>query len=197
MAENSPVLLFDVMDTLVYDPFHHAIPSYFGLDLAGFLAEKHATAWVEFELGELEPEAYAAKMFRDGRRVDWQHFAAHVRDAYRFIDGMQELLVELSQAGVEMHALSNYPVLYRLIDEKLGLSRWVKFSFVSCETRVRKPDPEAYLGAARALGRDPASCIFIDDREKNCHAAEAVGMPSIVFRDATSLRAELGARGIV
>ena len=196
MPKPSPVLLFDVMDTLVFDPFHQAIPAYFGLTLEGFLAEKHPTAWVEFELGQLAGEEYAAKMFKDGRHVDWTDFSRHVRHAYRWIDGMRELVGQLAQAQVEMHALSNYPILYRLIDEELELSRWVKLSFVSCETRVRKPDPEAYRAAARALGRDPSECLFIDDRKTNCDAAESVGMSSIVFTDADRLRSELRACGI-
>ncbi len=197
MKERPPALLFDVMDTLVVDPFHRAIPAYFGLSLDGFLAEKHPTAWVEFELGELAGEEYAAKMFSDGRHVDWQDFSAHVRDAYRWVDGMRELIGELFDAGVEMHALSNYPILYRLIDEALELSRWVKLSFVSCETQIRKPNPEAYLRAARALARDPGDCVFIDDRKSNCVAAEAVGMPGILFTDAGALRAALRERAIL
>jgi FMN phosphatase YigB (HAD superfamily) len=191
MPERRPVLLFDVMDTLVVDPFHDAIPAYFGLTLEGFLAAKHPSAWVEFELGELDGHGYAEKMFSDRRRVDWADFSAHVRNAYRWLDGMRELVSELFEAGVEMHALSNYPILYRSIDEQLALSRWVKLSFVSCQTRVRKPDPEAYLGAARALGSEPRECLFIDDRKRNCDAAEAVGMPSLVFSDARALRSAL------
>jgi FMN phosphatase YigB (HAD superfamily) len=196
MKERTPALLFDVMDTLVVDPFHRAIPAYFGLTLDDFLAQKHPTAWVEFELGELGGEEYAAKMFSDGRGVDWQDFSAHVRNSYRWVDGMRELVEELFDAGIEMHALSNYPILYRLIDEALDLSRWVKLTFVSCETRIRKPNPEAYLRAARILDREPSECLFIDDRKSNCAAAEAVGMPSLVFTDAVALRAQLGERKI-
>jgi HAD superfamily hydrolase (TIGR01509 family) len=192
-----PVLLLDVMDTLVLDPFHEAIPRFFGLTFAEFMAEKHPTAWVEFEKGELQPEEYAANMFLDRRPVSWSAFEAHVREAYAFLPGIESLLLELRDAGVEMHALSNYPVLYRVLDEAVGLSRFVSLSFVSCETRRRKPDPAAYLQAAATLGRSPDACLFIDDRASNCAAAEAVGMPSIVFRGAPSLRAELVRRGVL
>ncbi len=192
-----PVLLFDVMDTLIADPFHHAIPSFFGLTLTELLAEKHPTAWVEFELGELSLDEYCNRMFADGRPVDAEAFVAHVRPAYAFIDGIESLLDELRDVGAEMHALSNYPELYRVLDEQIGLSKWVKPSFVSYLTGVRKPDKEAYLGAARALGRAPRECLFIDDREKNALGAEAIGMPSIVFRGAAPLREELFRRGVL
>src|SRR5688572_1478477 len=123
MPDVPPVILFDVMDTLVVDPFHHAIPSYFGLTLAGFLEQKHPTAWVEFERGELSPDEYAAKMFVDARQVVWRDFESHVRAAYRWVDGMAELLRELRERKIEMHALSNYPVLYRVLDVELEIGR--------------------------------------------------------------------------
>ena len=102
---------------------------------------------------------------------------------------------ELQAAGVEMHALSNYPSWYRMLDEVTGLSRFLKWSFVSCKTQHRTPQPEAFRGAARSLGRAASDCVFVDDREKNCEGARAVGMPAIHFESAEQLRRELIALG--
>jgi hypothetical protein len=44
-------------------------------------------------------------------------------EAYEYLDGMPELLQDLKDAGVEMHAMSNYPVWYRHINDKLRLDR--------------------------------------------------------------------------
>jgi FMN phosphatase YigB (HAD superfamily) len=90
-----------------------------------------------------------------------------------------------------MHVLSNYPTWYLMIEERLGLSRYLPWSFVSCRTGVRKPDPEAFLGAARALALPPGACLFIDDHPANVEAARAVGMQALRFEGAASLRAEL------
>ena len=84
----------------------------------------------------------------------------------------------------------------RLIEERLHLSRFLSWRFVCCKTGVRKPDPAAYTGAARALGVPTSRCLFVDDRQRNCEAAEAVGMAAILFTDATALRAELTSRGL-
>ncbi len=46
---------------------------------------------------------------------------------------------------------------------------------------VRKPAPEPYLAAAKALGVVPESCLFIDDMHCNGAGAEAVGMKSFWF----------------
>lgn len=197
MPETRPVLLFDIMDTLVVDPFHEAIPAFFGLSLPELIQNASPGAWVLFERGELLPSEYAERMFADGRSVEWHAFEAHVRAAYRWVEGMEELLTELRGRGIEMHALSNYPVLYRVVDEVVGLSRFVELSFVSCNTRHRKPDPEAFLHASRELGRSPAECLLIDDRPQNCEAARRLGMPAVEFEDAKSLAHELRALGLL
>ena len=118
-------------------------------------------------------------------------------DGYRWMDGVEDILAELKAAGLEMHALSNYPSWWQVIEEKLRLSRYLTWSFVSCMTGVRKPDPGAYLGAAEALGRDPSDCLFIDDRTRNCEAARAVGMDAIRFRWSAQLRENLVERSVL
>lgn len=191
------VLLFDVMDTLVHDPFHVEIPAFFGLTLHELLAAKHPHAWARFEHGEIDEGELLASFFADGRAFDRAAFLDMLRRAYRWMEGMEPLLAELAHRGIPMHALSNYPCWYRLIEERLGVSRYVAWSFVSCETGVRKPAPEAYRLASERLGVPPERCLFIDDRAVNCDAARAVGMDAIVFADAGQLRRELAARGLV
>ena len=185
------ILLFDVMGTLVYDPFFVEMPAHFGLSLAELIAQKHPRTWLEFELGAIDEHTCLTRFFADSRSFDHDAFRTHVRDSYALLPGIEPLLEELAAARVPMHAFSNYSVWYRLIEERLALSRWVPWTFVSCYTGVRKPSKEAYLGAAAALGVEPADCFFVDDRADNVAAAEAVGMKGHVFRDAATLRAAL------
>lgn len=190
------VILFDVMDTLVHDPFHE-IPTFFGLTTEALLDAKHPSAWVEFEHGRLDEAGFLERFFADGRAYDHAGFLDAMVSGYRFLDGVEPLLAELHARAIPMHALSNYPRWYRRIEARLGLSRFLAWSFVSCETGVRKPDLEAYLGAARALELSPSRCLFVDDRERNCAAARAVGMDAIRFEGADSLREELSRRGLL
>lgn len=46
---------------------------------------------------------------------------------------MEALLERLAAAGIRMHAFSNYPAWWALIEERLGLSRYLQWTFVSCE----------------------------------------------------------------
>lgn len=190
-------LLLDVLDTLVRDPFHDALPAFFGLDLPGFLAAKAPDVWPAFERGDLDEPAYLARMFRDGRAVDGAALRAALRGAYALLPGVAPLLDDLRAAGAPLYALSNYPPWWTLIEEALGLSRWLDWRFVSCRTGRRKPEPAAYLGAAAALGLPPTACLLVDDRQGNVDAALAVGMPALRFREAAALRRDLVAAGVL
>lgn len=190
------ILLLDVMDTLVWDPYRE-IPAFFGLEFDELWPLVNRRAWPAFERNELDEAAFLGAFFRDGRDFDHAGFLAMIADGYRWMDGMEGLLTELRTANVAMHALSNYPTWSERIEERLELSRFLEWTFVSWKTGVRKPDAESYLGAARTLGVAPGACLFVDDRESNCEAARAVGMPAHRFDGAQGLRAALVERGLL
>ena len=196
----SPVILLDVMVTIVADPFFTPLPDFFGMSFKELLAAKHPTAWVEFERGEIDEGALFEKFFADGRKFDAEGLVECMTSAYRYIDGMPELLARLSAQGYEMHAVSNYPTWHRNIEEKLTVSKYLQWSFISCEGPMqgfRKPSPEAYAAVLGHLGVSPEDVVFIDDREVNVVAAEAAGMQGLLFRDAPQLEQSLREKGLV
>lgn len=190
-------LLFDVMDTLVREPWFEDAPAFFGMTLEELHAAKHPTAWIAFEEGRLEEREFLDGFFRDGRSFDHAAFLAHMRAGYRWLPGMEDLLAELSAAGVPMDAFSNYPVWYRTIEEDLGLGRFLDWRFVSCRTGLRKPDARVYAYVIATLDVPPAACLFVDDREENIAAARAAGLDALRFTDAQELRGELARRGVL
>jgi HAD superfamily hydrolase (TIGR01509 family) len=192
-----PVFLLDVMSTLVHEPFLHEVPAFLGRSLSDLRRELSIETWVDFEKGVIDEAQFQQRFFRDGRAFDYPGMLAMLRDAYRYLDGIEPLLAELVAAGHPLHALSNYPVWYQIIDDKLGLSRYLSWRFVSCKTGLRKPDPAAYRGAADALEVSPEACIFVDDREENCAAARALGMDAIRFDGAVPLRSALVSRNLL
>jgi HAD superfamily hydrolase (TIGR01509 family) len=191
------VIFFDVLGTLVQNPFYREIPAFFGLTINELRRCSHPTSWLEFERGEIAELEYLNRMFMDERRFDKGAFLGEVKRAYRWIDGMEPMLADLQSQGTEMHTLSNYPVWYRDIEETLGLSRYVAWTFVSCLTGLRKPSPEAFLSAAAAVGREPAECLLIDDMQENCEGAMLAGMQAIWFRGAADLSHALRSRGLL
>lgn len=197
MSQRPDALLLDVMGTLVHDPFYDEMPAYLGMSLEELLAAKHPTAWVEFELGEIDEETLFERFFRDGRALDGAALKAHMARSYRLLDGVEPLLRDLRERGVPMHVLSNYSDWWRDVEAGTELSRFVSWSFVSCDLGLRKPDPEIYLCAARRLGLAPERCLFVDDKQRNVAAARRVGMEAVRFEGAEGLRRELERRGVL
>lgn len=119
-----------------------------------------------------------------------------MRRGYSYIDGIEELLCNLKENNYEMHAFTNYPIWYRLIEEKLNISTYLSWTFCSCMIGKRKPDPDFYLEVIRHLRVDPTSCIFIDDRLRNVEAAIEIGINGLQFKNANLLRQDLSKMGI-
>jgi HAD superfamily hydrolase (TIGR01509 family) len=192
-----PALLFDVMGTLVRDPFREDIPPALGMTLDEVLRLKDPTAWVEFEYGDLTEAEFLARFFADERAYDQAKVIAAFENGYRLLDGIEPLLRELAALKLRPQLLSNYPEWWQRIEARTQLSRYADWSFVSCHTRHRKPDLEAYLHAARTLDIAPSDCLFVDDVAKNVAAAARLGMVARRFTDAATLRADLVALGVV
>ncbi|KNA16317.1 hypothetical protein SOVF_090270 [Spinacia oleracea] len=191
-----PILLFDVMDTLVRDPFYHDIPDFFGMSMKELMECKHPTAWSEFEKGLIDEDELAKKFFKDGRHLDVEGLKDCMKRGYSYLDGIEDLLHALKLNNYEMHAFTNYPVWYQLIEDKLKLSTYLSWTFCSCATGKLKPDPDFYSEAFRHLQVEPESCIFVDDRIKNVEGAVSVGMVGLQFKGADELRQDLSLLGI-
>lgn len=63
---------------------------------------------------------------------------------------------------------------------------------LSYETGYLKPDPRAYEVVASRLGVETEECVFIDDQEKRCDGARAVGMQAVQYIDFVQLERDLG-----
>jgi len=194
-----PVLLLDVMDTIVRDPFYEDMPAYFNCTLKELFKVKHPTAWLDFEKGLIQDDEFRRSFFEDGREFDergYQGLKQCMYEGYAWLDGMEDLLGGLLSAGYELNAFSNYPQWYNMIEEKLELSRYIEWSAVSCHTGFRKPDPDAYSAAAARAGAHVDNCIFVDDNLSNIEAATAIGMRAVHFQGAADLEARLREYGV-
>lgn len=196
MIQRYPALLIDVMGTLVHDPFFEEVPRHFGLTLEELFEAKHPTNWLGFEQGILDEETLLMGYFADGRPFDPAAFRQLMQQSYRWLDGMESWMEQMHGAGFSLHLFSNYSPWYQMIEERLQLSRFAKWSFVSCETGLRKPDHAAFHQATESLGVTAADCLFIDDRSKNTDAAREIGMDAICFESAVQLDEEISRRGL-
>jgi glucose-1-phosphatase len=61
----------------------------------------------------------------------------------------------------------------------------------SCDVKLIKPDPAIYQLALERAGCSPHESVFLDDREINVRAAEALGFHGIIFTDKDQAMQEL------
>jgi putative hydrolase of the HAD superfamily len=154
---------------------------------------------VEYDADVLDPIEYWTTVARTASRTltedqisdlieidsrSWSHPAA----------AMPEWAQELRAAGLRTAILSNMPVPVR--DYILACPWLPEFDAItfSCEVGVCKPEPEIYHDCLQKLGAKPSEALFLDDRDYNVRAAEALGLHAILFTDASSAAEEIDSR---
>jgi FMN hydrolase / 5-amino-6-(5-phospho-D-ribitylamino)uracil phosphatase len=188
------VVLFDVMDTVLVDPFRQALRACTPLSLEELFARRDADLWPAFERGELDEAGYWAGWEAAGLPHDPEAFHAARRAGTRWIDGMPELLDALAGV-VERVTASNYPVwIEELADEHLE-GRFERI-LASHHLGARKPEPVFFERLLERIGAEPDEAVFVDDREVNVAAAEAFGLRSHRFESARRLARWLGDVGV-
>jgi putative hydrolase of the HAD superfamily len=75
--------------------------------------------------------------------------------------------------------------------DAFGISQIFEAFLSSCWLGVRKPIRRFYHRALGIAHAEPASSLFIDDRQQNLTPAKALGMNVILFRSAAQLRSDL------
>jgi FMN hydrolase / 5-amino-6-(5-phospho-D-ribitylamino)uracil phosphatase len=66
-------------------------------------------------------------------------------EKYEYLPGMEALLSHLRGLGYQMHVVSNYPEWYKLIEDKLEISRFMPWTFLSCEGPMQVVSPPLSL----------------------------------------------------
>ncbi|HTR79876.1 MAG TPA: HAD-IA family hydrolase [Gemmatimonadaceae bacterium] len=93
--------------------------------------------------------------------------------------------VRLATLNNESEALNHHRIA------AFGLREIFPTFFTSCWMGVRKPIRGMYERALGMTQADPARTVFIDDREQNLRPARDLGLHTIHYQDAPSLRAAL------
>jgi putative hydrolase of the HAD superfamily len=137
-------------------------------------------------LGLPEPEAQREFMIR--------LMSGHDRVNPAMVDLLRELKPHYRLALLSNTDLSD---METWIADVQGLADMFDVVVPSAKVGLAKPEPEIYQLTLDLLGLKPDETLFIDDLPRNTTAAEALGIPSIVFESPTQLRRELVARGIL
>jgi putative hydrolase of the HAD superfamily len=107
---------------------------------------------------------------------------------------MAAYVSELRSDGRTLGVLSNIPedLAVRYETRHSWLDVFTVRAF-SCRIGIAKPAAAAYIWCAHAFGVPPSDVFFIDDRQENVTAAEAVGMRARLFTSLPDLRPVIAA----
>lgn len=151
---------------------------------------------VDYDAAALDPAAYwkaVASRWLSPAQIDalididsgsWSHPAPV----------MPQWARDLRATGIRTALLSNMPVTVR--DYVLGCAWLPDFDarVFSCDFGQCKPAPEIYEHCLLRLGIAPRDALFLDDREPNVRAAEALGWSAILFTEPASAAREITSR---
>lgn len=115
------------------------------------------------------------------------------------ITGTWDILFELKERGVALHAITNWSAetwpeglkVHPELGEVFGTT------IVSGEVGMIKPSVAIYKLLCERAQVSADRCVFIDDGQHNCIGARAAGMDAIHFTDPKNLRKALRARGLL
>lgn len=164
----------------------------FALDWDEF-ERRHVSSARDFETGRLSLDDYLQRtVFHDPRPFDAEVYKHFMFESSTALPGL-EILKQVAVSGQYLLGMLNNESLELNNDRiaKFGLRDYFEVFFSSCYVGYWKPDTEIYQLALNVTQRDPAECVFIDDRALNVEAARQLGICGIQYRSPEQLVEDL------
>lgn len=148
--------------------------------------------WASMQCGEISERDYWLTRSREvGHLVgeDWRDMETFVQRA-RGADPVAVIRPEahrairmVADAGFELAILSNELDLFYGAQFRNRVPLLARFQAIidASYTKILKPDPRAYRMVLDALSLDAASCVFVDDQQRNIDGAIACGLQTVLF----------------
>ena len=159
-----------------------------------------APEWTEMDRGTITDEEYLTLVLsrlpeRLHEVTSWLFQNWHVMP--QPFPEMEKLICSLKGNGYGIYLLSNMsPRFYRFY-RRIPAMKYFDGMIVSSDIRRIKPDPEIYRALFSRFSLKPEECYFIDDREENIAAGEALGMKGFCFeQDAEAVKDALRGEGV-
>jgi phosphoglycolate phosphatase len=120
--------------------------------------------------------------YDDMRTEFLANYAAAIADSTVLFDGINQLLAEITERGMQWGIVTNKPALYTdALVPKIGLQHAA--CVISGDTTPHaKPHPEPLLEAARRMQVDPTACFYVGDDPRDVQAGLAAGMRTVAVK---------------
>lgn len=137
-----------------------------------------------YEAGEIGTDEFVLRC-KKGLNLDItdEDFRNAFNDMFAEISPMKETVIKLAEEGKHgLFLLSNTsPLHFDYIKKNFGFVNLLHKFGLSYELRSLKPEEIIYTRAIEHFAVSPEECLFIDDLEENCLAAEKFGIRTIVY----------------
>ncbi|KGN40106.1 HAD family hydrolase [Knoellia aerolata] len=190
-------ILFDLDGTLadtiplIVASYQHAFREVRGEEVD----EVRARAWIGRPLlGALLEEDPERGHELDRTYREWN--LANTSRLIRRYAGVPEMLAALTEAGAAVHVVtSKRRDTARTALAAVGIDHLVDVVGALEDTTRHKPEPDPLLQAARRLGIDPATAVYVGDATVDVLAARAAGMAALAVTWGAGERDALAATG--
>ena len=150
--------------------------------------------YTDYCLGGCDAETLFKRMLEEhGLSADLSQRLRKLHDSLQSpVKGMPGLVQELKDNGYRLVLLAGDGV--ELVEEKMsvfGKRHLFDREYVTAELGIRKDEPRIYLHVLDEEGIRAEECVFVDDLKAHCRAASEVGILSLLFTDALTLRKQL------
>lgn len=161
--------------------------------------DRHDLVVRDFETGRISLDHYlTCTVFHRDRQFSRSEFKRFMFARSKPYPETLAIVARLGATGSYLQATLNNESLelnhHRI--ERFRLKRYFDLFFCSCFLGVSKPEEPIYRIALQTVQREPAECLFIDDRELNVERAAALGIRTIHYRDPRRLLGELTSSGV-
>lgn len=109
----------------------------------------------------------------------------------RRVNELYRLTTELHSKGIRVGIISNIYTIFAKIVSMLGDYRGFDPVILSCEVKLKKPNPAIFRLALQRCRASPEETIFIDNLQENVDAAEQLGMKVILARNSDQIVADV------
>jgi 2-haloacid dehalogenase len=140
--------------------------------------------------------AYMQRLKQEDQRL--ADFALNMANSQVMINGMEDLILDLSARGYTMYVASNigsevyehlknkFPHIFN--DNVIKDGKTVDFK---SKNPVEKPHAQFFIELNDLRNKNKPHAIFIDDKQENVDAANANGFIGVLFKNAQQLKQNL------
>jgi putative hydrolase of the HAD superfamily len=172
-------------------------PQHFSEALTAAAGKTGKNPLFELECGRITDDQFTEQMSDElepilGHRPEFREFGLTFYESLHPNVAMIDLIRDVKRNGYRAALLTNNvkewePLWRSMLPVDELFETVVDSGFVGC----RKPDPRIYEITLSRVELPPEACVFVDDMEINCRAAEELGMKAVHFRETAQVKAEL------